>query len=380
MGDKDDNKRKLEEVALSPIFIRRQKTNPINLSDSEEYGDIFEYNSDSSNSNDEKIYPILDLSKQELITFDIKINTLEDLIELGKKYDKTKRYEFDMKKLNKMVPSIEKINNFIGMKKIKQHLVDHILFYLQADNLKIDPKEKDIMHTVITGPPGVGKTEFARALGNLYLNMGILKTNKFTKVTRSDMVAKYLGQTAIKTRDLIRRCDGGVMFIDEVYSLGNNEQRDSFAKEAIDTLNEHLTEKKNSLVCIVAGYKNEVDTCFFSFNKGLDSRFPIRFEIDGYDYKELFLIFKQKIDNCKWTICDKIDESFFKNKDKSFRNFGRDIQNLITQIRRCHSRRVFTLKKSDKTIITLEDLNNGYKSFSEFNKRENNDNLNYLYI
>ena len=183
MGDKDDNKRKLEEVALSRIFIRRQKTNPINLSDSEEYGDIFEYNSDSSNSNDEKIYPILDLSKQELITFDIKINTLEDLIELGKKYDKTKRYEFDMKKLNKMVPSIEKINNFIGMKKIKQHLVDHILFYLQADNLKIDPKEKDIMHTVITGPPGVGKTEFARALGNLYLNMGILKTNKFTKVT-----------------------------------------------------------------------------------------------------------------------------------------------------------------------------------------------------
>ncbi len=364
MGDNKDNKRKLEDVAISPIFIRRQKKNLYNLSDSDDYqdSDIEDvFNSEESNNDN------IELEK-ELVKFEVKINTLDDLINLGKK-------------LNNMIEAIENINNFIGMKKIKQHLVDHILFFLQADNLKLDPKEKDIMHTVITGPPGVGKTEFAKALGKLYLSMGILKTDKFNKVTRSDMVARYLGQTAIKTRDLIKRCDGGVMFIDEVYALGNNEQRDSFAKEAIDTLNEHLTEKKNSLICIVAGYKNEVNDCFFAFNKGLESRFPIRFEIDGYDENELYQIFKQKIDKCKWSLSNKITSDFFKDKKEVFQYFGRDIENFISQVRRSHSRRVFTLNKEEKTVITIEDLKNGFDSFKVLGKKkEKKDFLNHLYI
>ena len=373
MGDKNENKRKLDDVALSPIFFRKKKfIKPLYLSDSDDDSCSEEsIKSDSPKINEEEL---------ELVTFDTKINTLEDLINLGKKYEVNKRYDFDMKKLNKMIPSIEKINNFIGMNKIKNHLVDHILFFLQSENLKIDDKEKDIMHTVITGPPGVGKTEFAKALGQLYLSMGILKTKKFIKVTRSDMVAKYLGQTAIKTKDLIKRCQGGVMFIDEVYSLGSKELRDSFSKEAIDTLNQHLTEMKDSLICIVAGYKEDVDNCFFAFNKGLDSRFPIRFEIDGYDYKELFSIFKQKIDKLKWTLDESIKEDFFKGKEKDFKFFGRDIENFITQIKRVHSRRVFTLNKDVKTKITEEDFNNGLKTFKSLNKKEDNSALIGLYI
>lgn len=372
MGDKNDNKRKLDDVALSPIFISKKKINkPIYLSDSDDYDDSSSEKSESSEISEKEL---------ELVVFDSKINTLSDLIDLGMKYDKNKRYDFDMKKLNKMIPSIEKINNFIGMNKIKDHLVDHILFFLQSENLKIDEKERDIMHTVITGPPGVGKTEFAKALGQLYLSMGILKTSKFTKVTRSDLVAKYLGQTAIKTRDLIRRCQGGVMFIDEVYSLGNKELRDSFSKEAIDTLNESLTEMKDSFICIVAGYKEDVDSCFFAFNKGLNSRFPIRFEMDGYNSKELFLIFKQKIDKLKWSLNDGITDKFFTDKENNFKFYGRDIENLITQVKRCHSRRVFTLSKENKTIITIEDLNNGFKVFKSLNKKEENSELLGLYI
>ena len=257
MGDKDDNKRKLSDVSLSPIFIRKKYRNDLFLSDSDNDSD------ESINVSEE----IIDNSNLELVTFDQKINSLDDLIKLGEKYDKTKRYDFDMRKLNKMIPSIEKINKFIGMDSIKNNLVDHILFYLQSENLNLDNNEKDIMHTVITGPPGVGKTEFAKALGELYLKMGILKNNKFFKVTRSDLVAKYLGQTAIKTRDMINKCKGGVMFIDEVYSLGSKELRDSFSKEAIDTLNEHLTEMKNDFICIVAGYKDDVENCFFHIIK-----------------------------------------------------------------------------------------------------------------
>ena len=358
MGDKDDNKRKLEEVALSPIFIRRQKTNPINLSDSEEYGDLFEYNSDSSNSNDEKIYPILDLSEQELITFDIKINTLEDLIELEKKYDKTKRYEFDMKRLHKMIPSMEKINNFIGMSSIKDHLVDHILFYLQSSNLNIDKNEKDIMHTVISGPPGVGKTEFAKALGELYLKMGILKNNKFIKVTRSDLVAKYLGQTAIKTKEMIKKCTGGVMFIDEVYSLGNKELRDSFSKEAIDTLNAFLSENRDKFCCILAGYEAEIKKCFFSVNPGLERRFQWIHRIEEYDPQDLTDILFHKIKEMEWftTMTRKKCNKMIENNKELFKDLGGAIENLLSKTKLVHAQRVFNLDKKHRFILTHSDF------------------------
>lgn len=371
MGDDNNNKRKFVDVSLSPILINKRNKLDLYLSDSSTDSDIDNFDFEEE---------IIDLSNKELVTFNWKINTLADLIRLGKEYDFSKRYDFDMKKLNLMIPAMEKINNFIGMNSIKDHLVDHILFYLQSSNLNIDKDEKDIMHTVISGPPGVGKTEFAKALGELYLKMGILKNNKFMKVTRSDLVAKYLGQTAIKTKEMIKKCKGGVMFIDEVYSLGNRELRDSFSKEAIDTLNESLTEMKNDFICIVAGYKEEIDCCFFSFNKGLESRFPIRFEIEGYDYKELFLIFKQKIDNIKWTLKKEITDVFFKDKMNSFKYFGRDIENLITQVKRCHSRRVFTLKSDEKTIITIEDLKNGLDIFLSFNKKKDNPINHSLYI
>ena len=235
----DSKKRKRKDVSLSPIKFLDDSTDD----EDDIFGDYFGI------TNYNKKIEEFDDSKFELVKLNMKIETLNDLIDLAKKYDNTKRYEFDLRRLNKMIPSMERINNFIGLNNIKNHLVDHILFYLQKDKLLIS---NDIMHTVITGPPGVGKTEFAKALGQLYTEMGILSNNKFRKVTRSDMVAKYLGQTAIKTRDLIKSCKGGVMFIDEVYSLGNKELRDSFSKEAIDTLNEHLTDMKEHFICISA--------------------------------------------------------------------------------------------------------------------------------
>lgn len=376
MGDDKDNdgKRKLVDVSVSPIFInnKRQK-NSLFLSDSESDDDSIE-----GELIDTSVEDFFNNEDLELVTFDEEINTLDDLIKLGKKYDISKRYDFNMRKLNKMIPAMEKINNFIGMSNIKSHLVDHILFYLQSESFKVI--DKDIMHTVITGPPGVGKTEFAKALGQLYLSMGVLKNNKFVKVTRSDLVAKYLGQTAIKTRDKIRSCRGGVMFIDEVYSLGNRELRDSFSKEAIDTLNEHLTEMKEEFICIVAGYKDEVNNCFFAFNKGLESRFPIRFDIIGYDYTELFQIFKQKVIDSKWKLSDDITDNFFKDKINDFKFYGRDMENLLTQVKRCHSRRVFTKKEDEKTLIILKDLENGLNMFLSFNKKEELNNYLNMYL
>ena len=145
----------------------------------------------------------------------------------------------------------------IGMESVKQDMVDHILFKIQ----NLDTKNTDMMHTVIQGPPGVGKTEVAKIIGKIYLAMGILKNNKFIKANRSQLIAGYLGQTAKATQKIIDSAIGGILFIDEVYSLGNAEKRDSFAKECIDTINENLTDKKTDFICIIAGYKEEIDSC-----------------------------------------------------------------------------------------------------------------------
>mgnify|MGYP003349594333 CR=1 FL=1 len=114
------------------------------------------------------------------------------------------------------------------------------------------------MHTVIYGPPGSGKTEVAKIIGRIFSNLGILNKKIFKKVSRNDLVAGYLGQTAIKTKDMIKASLGGVLFIDEAYSLGNSEKRDSFAKECVDTLCEALSEHKHNWMVIIAGYEKDL--------------------------------------------------------------------------------------------------------------------------
>ena len=109
----------------------------------------------------------------------------------------------------------------------------------------------------------LAKTEIAKIMGEIFSNLGILKKKKFKKVTRSDLIAGYLGQTALKTTEVIKESLGGVLFIDEVYQLGNAEGRDSYSKECIDTINQNLTERQGKFICIIAGYKDSVENCFF---------------------------------------------------------------------------------------------------------------------
>lgn len=333
----------------------------------DDYETEYKTESDSETDSDDE---------KELVNIEKNIETLSDLIELGKQYDKTKRYNFNMKILNEMIPSMNTINEMIGLTNIKDNLVDHIVYYLQSNDLNNGKDNTDYMHCIVTGPPGVGKTEFAKSLSKLFLAMKILKNNKFKKVKRSDLIAKYLGQTSHRTKDLIESCLGGVMFIDEVYSLGNANSQDSYAKEAIDTLNEYLSEHKNDFICIVAGYKNDVERCFLDYNQGLRSRFPLRFHIEGYDYKELFKIFQQKIELINWKLQNTITEKYFYDKMDHLKYYGRDIENLITQIKRVHSRRVFTLNKNLKTVITKEDLDNGFNNFKKM--KGNNETKNKL--
>jgi hypothetical protein len=232
------------------------------------------------------------------------------------------------------------------------------------------PTKGDFMHTVICGPPGSGKTEVAKIIGRIFSGLGILNKKIFKKVSRNDLVAGYLGQTAIKTKDMIKASLGGVLFIDEAYSLGNSEKRDSFAKECVDTLCEALSEHKHNWMVIIAGYEKELNDCFFSLNEGLNSRFTWRFKLDTYKPVELKSIYEKQVHDYGWKIATDADknglpESWFASRMEYFTTYGRDMETLFTKTKIAHSRRVFCLPVSEKKIITIDDLENGYKLFIE---------------
>jgi len=316
------------------------------------------------------------------VSIKTKINCLTDLLDLIEKYPLQDDIEYDinMTSLNKIKTELIELNRMIGMKELKENVVDQLLYYIQD----LSKNSNDYMHTVIYGPPGTGKTEIARIIGKIFANLGILKKGGFKKVTRSDLVAGYLGQTAIKTKEVIEECLGGVLFIDEAYSLGNNEKRDSFSKECIDTLCESLSNYKDQLMVIIAGYEEELKECFFTYNQGLESRFTWRFKIDNYKHNDLFHIFTKKIKDSGWTYDDKnekISAEWFERKMPYFKFYGRDVENMLSKIKVCHSRRVFGDPDSEKTKITFQDLEKGFEMFlknDEVKNRKNSQELNKM--
>ena len=290
----------------------------------------------------------------------VNINEISDLLKLIDLYpdDNAIEYNINMKTLHKIKEPLNDLNRMVGMTRLKEDIVDQILFYMQGLS------SNDFMHTVIYGPPGTGKTEIAKIIGSIFSKMGILSKGTFKKATRSDLVAGYLGQTALKTRDLIKECLGGVLFIDEAYALGNEEKRDSFSKECIDTLCEAASDHKENLMIIVAGYEEELNTCFFSYNPGLNSRFAWRFKTDEYNASDLYKIFLKKIEDAKWSIDESsVDVKWFeKNKDK-FKYFGRDIETLFAKAKIAHGRRVFGKSEEIKKKLSAKDLDKGLEIF-----------------
>ena len=261
----------------------------------------------------------------------------------------------------------------IGLEKVKNSILDMILYYIQ----NFEKSNKNMLHTVIEGPPGVGKTELGRIIAQIYASMGVIKSDKFKVVRRTDLIGEYVGHTAHKTQRVIDEANGGVLFIDEAYSLGSNEGKDSFSKECIDTINQNLSEQKKNLIVIIAGYPNELEKCFFSFNPGLGRRFPFRYNIEGYNETELKDIFLKKVKDMKWNIDDNIEkefiQDFFKTNLSKFCNYGGDIENLITMCKFCHSRRVIGKHPKYKRILNSVDITNGMNKFMEMKKSKQMD-------
>jgi replication-associated recombination protein RarA len=236
------------------------------------------------------------------------------------------------------------------------------------------------------GPPGVGKTSLGLILSKIYSKCGLIKnpTGKFNIFRKSDLIGEYLGQTAIKTQKAIDSCIGGVMFIDEAYSLGviNQEGNNpSYAKECLDTLNQNLTENVGKFICIIAGYEDLLKKQFFSLNYGLERRFPIIFNIKNYTSDELSQIFMKKIieQNYEMDIDKKTIDKFIEKHYKEFKFYAGDIDTLIPFIKRHHALSIFGKSVTLRKKITMENLNDGINDFiANRQKEEKESDINYM--
>lgn len=331
-----------------------------------------------SSRGDTNVLPEPVPAPKQKIHIDVRVETLGDLIGIIDAYPYSPEVEanIDLKSLHNIDKELREINSMIGLSSFKETLLNQLLYFIQGLHLN---RENDYKHTVIYGPPGTGKTQVAKLIGQMYSKLNVLKAAAsptdplakpvFRKVTRNDLVAGYLGQTAIKTRKVIEECLGGCLFIDEVYSLGCGGQEDgggdSFSKECIDTLCEALSDHRDDLMVIVAGYEKDVKHAFFGMNPGLSSRFIWRFSVAEYTSEELMKIFIQKVEQNGWSFDATSPQTtqWFKERRKQFPYFGRDMEQLFTYTKVAHGKRIFGKECTLRKKITLEDLDQGYACF-----------------
>lgn len=289
--------------------------------------------------------------------------------------DLTNYYELDGKKypvnleiISKLSAPLKRLLKVIGMEKVKEDIFDMIIYYLQG----FEKNNSNMLHSVIEGPPGVGKTKLGKILANIYCGLGIIPSNRFKYVKATDLIGDHIGATKHMTQQVIDEADGGVLFIDEAYALSSNDNKDPYGKECIDTLNFNLSENKKKLIVIIAGYPDHLDKYFFSFNPGLARRFPFKFRIDAYTSDELKEIFIDKLRKFGWKFnqsvaMDKLS-LFFKTNEKEFPNFGGDIENFFKSCQFAHSKRMIGKHPNQRKKINFDDITNGLEKFKK-NKR-----------
>ena len=301
--------------------------------------------------------------------YETEVTTIADLIAIDAFYmcglvDKRKGSSIPFSTIHRIVGPLRKLESMIGLGDAKRQVLSIIVYFLQQFQ---SVKGTDAMlHTAVYGGPGVGKTKLINILAEVYAGLGVLPTAKVTCAKRADMIGGFLGQTAIKTRKVIDGAKGGILLLDEAYALGDKEQRDSYSRECIDTLNQALSEEKSELVCIIAGYKEDLDERFFKSNPGLERRFPFRISISDYSASHLRDIFLQIVQESGWEMEDDAAHiSIFEDNKEYFRFNGGDMETLFTKTKFLHSLRVFGSAPDEKKRLTRADMDAGISVFLE---------------
>ena len=271
---------------------------------------------------------------------------------------------------------LEELNSLIGLESVKKE-VNSLINLLKINKIRQErnlPSSQISMHLVFYGNPGTGKTTIARLLSEIYRELGILSKGTFVEVDRSGLVGGYVGQTAIKTQEVVTSALGGILFIDEAYSLTVDKGASDFGQEAVDTLLKAMEDNRDDLVVIVAGYPDLMDE-FLQSNPGLRSRFNRFINFEDYTADELYEIFERSCKKAGFTHtdeCSKKIKEYFENatanKGKDFAN-GRFVRNFFERIVSNQANRIAVLENfNDEELmqITVDDLTTDKTDNMEF--------------
>ena len=250
--------------------------------------------------------------------------------------------------------ALDALAAFVGVEKVKRVVLEMVL--LSCLRLS-DPS--DFTNVVLTGNPGTGKTELCGAVARVWRSVFHGKRGRVTWLCRAQLIGEHLGETSMKTLRALSSAMPGVVVLDEVYALGSGERdKDSFSKECIDAINQVLSECRESLTVIVAGYREETERCFFARNPGLERRFPWRFHVDDYAVADLVRIAEKQLGEARWGAFDGwTKDPKFLGELALAKNNGGDTQQILHACKLAHARRI--PPEAERRVLSVADLHTG---------------------
>jgi SpoVK/Ycf46/Vps4 family AAA+-type ATPase len=312
------------------------------------------------------------------------METVEDLIKIGKTYETYKEdtdvyFNIDLKVLYNLVEPLKELQCMIGLAETKATLVNNIVFYIQH----LENRNNDYLNTLIYGNPGTGKSRIGHIIAKIYGALGFLPKGHVVSVKADECIGAAVGQTGIKTRAVLEKSLGGVLIIDEAYSLGNRDNK-SYVDDFVGTFLSFSSEHKGEFACILMGYKNCIEENILNTNKGLRRRFPNVINIENYKINELRDILITKIKEYEWYYEeDALPISLFEKHKTSFQDNGGSMENLFREIKFIHATRVLYLPPEKKKTLTLEDFENGLTTYIKMIKlhdKTTDSMINHMYM